>query len=130
MLKLSVLWRRLRGALGAAPADDELAAELESHLQMHTDDNLRSGMTPEQARRHAILKLGGLEQTKQAYRERNTIPFIEALLADVRYAWRQLLRSPGFAMTAVLLITIGIGANAAIFTLVEYGRCLFRSRNA
>jgi putative ABC transport system permease protein len=106
--------------VGAAPADDELAAELESHLQMHTDDNLRSGMTPEQARRNAILKLGGLEQTKQAYRERNTIPFIEALLTDVRYALRQLLRSPGFAITAILLITIGIGANAAIFTLVDF----------
>lgn len=120
MRRLRVLWRRLWGALGAAPVDDELAAELESHLQMHTDDNLRSGMTPEQARRNAILKLGGLEQTKQAYRERNTIPFIEALLADVRYALRQLLRSPGFTMTAILLITIGIGANAAIFTLVDF----------
>jgi predicted permease len=120
MGRLSVLWRRLRGTAGAAPVDNEFAAELESHLQLHTDDNLRCGMTPEQARRNAILKLGGLEQTKQAYRERNTIPFIEALLVDVRYAWRQLLRSPGFAMTAILLITIGIGANAAIFTLVDF----------
>jgi putative ABC transport system permease protein len=120
MRKLRVLWGRLRGAVGATPADDEFAAELESHLQMHTDDNLRSGMTPEQARRNAILKLGGLEQTKQAYRERNTIPFIEALLSDVRYALRQLIRSPGFTMTAILLITIGIGANAAIFTLVDF----------
>lgn len=110
---------RLGGLFRGEQQEQELADEMESHLALHIEDNLRSGMTPEEARRDAILKLGGVEQTKQAYRERRTLPILENLLRDVRYALRQLQKSPGFAMTAILTLALGIGANTAIFTLMD-----------
>ena len=66
----------------------ELAAEMESHLQMHIDDNLRSGMTPDEARRDALLKLGGIEQTKENYRDQHGLPLVETLLQDLRFGLR------------------------------------------
>ncbi|MBV8073512.1 MAG: hypothetical protein JO270_26695, partial [Acidobacteriaceae bacterium] len=68
MQNLRAIWQRLRGIFGGEQADREFAAELESHLQMHIDDNLRAGMTQQEARRQALIQLGGLEQTRQAYR--------------------------------------------------------------
>src|SRR5712664_4695596 len=68
------------------PRDAELREELESHLQMHIDANLRRGMNPQQARREALMKLGGVAQTEQRYRERRGVPVIEILVQDLRYA--------------------------------------------
>jgi macrolide transport system ATP-binding/permease protein len=110
---------RLSGLFSNQRREQEFAAELEGHMQLHIDENIRSGMTPEAARRDAILKLGGLEPTRQAYRERGTVPFFETLLQDLRFAFRQLSKNPGFTLTAILMLTLGIAASVAIFAFVD-----------
>jgi predicted permease len=119
MRKLRAWLMRLWGLSNENLHDREFAEEIATHLEMHVEDNLRSGMAPEQARREAILKLGGVEMTKQAYRDANTVPFVETLLQDLRYTIRQLRKNPGFTSTAVLMLTLGIGASVAIFTFVD-----------
>jgi macrolide transport system ATP-binding/permease protein len=112
-------FNRLSGLFSNQRREQEFAAELEGHLQLHIDENIRSGMTPDAARRDAILKLGGLEPTRQAYRERGTLPFLETILHDLRFALRQLVKNPGFTLTAILMLTLGIGASVAIFAFVD-----------
>jgi macrolide transport system ATP-binding/permease protein len=119
MKSLRAWLNRLTGLFSNQRREQEFAAELEGHLQLHIDENIRSGMTPEAARRDAILKLGGLEPTRQAYRERGTLPFLETILHDLRFALRQLVKYPGFTLTAILMLTLGIGASVAIFAFVD-----------
>ena len=83
---------RVGGVFGQTRSDRELDAELESHLQLHADDGIRNGLTPSEARRQAVLKLGGLERTREQYRDRSGLPTFEALMRDVRYAVRVLRR--------------------------------------
>src|SRR5215470_1960382 len=96
MRKLRALFLRLGGLFNRERRERELADELESHLQMHIEDNLRSGMTPEEARRRAVMKLGGIETTKERYRDRRGIPFLESLAQDIGYGARVLRKSSGF----------------------------------
>jgi putative ABC transport system permease protein len=104
---------------GRSRRDRDLAAELDSHLQLHIDDNLRAGMPPAEARRHARLKLGGLDQTTQRYRDRRGIPGLGTLGQDIRYGARILRRNPGFTAAAVTTMALGIGANSAMFTVIN-----------
>lgn len=117
----AVLLRLVR----AARANREFEAELDSHVRMHTEEGVRAGLTEEAARRQALLRLGGAEQVRQAYRERATLPGFESLLQDVRYTLRGFGRNPVFAITAIVTLALGIGATTAVFSVVD--RILFRS---
>jgi predicted permease len=110
---------RLVGSFRSRRSERDLSAELESHLQLHIDDNLRAGMTPEQARRAALIALGGVEQTKERYRDRRGLPMLESMVRDLRYGVRTLMKDRGFTAAGVLILGLGIGVNSAIFTVVN-----------
>lgn len=111
-------WLRVRGVFVRRKAV-EFDAELESHIAMDVEARMRVGASRDEARREALMRLGGAEQAKQAYRDRATLPPLESFLQDVRFALRQMRRAPGFTVTAVLTLALGIGANAVIYTLVD-----------
>jgi putative ABC transport system permease protein len=113
------IWSRLFGSIFQHNRDPELVQELESHIQLMTDENIRRGLPPDEAYRRAKLTFGGIESTKESYRDQRGLPALESIVADIRYGWRQLWRSPLFAAATVLTLGLAIGANSALFAIVE-----------
>ncbi len=110
---------RLRAFFRKEPLDQELDAEMASHLEFAIEENLQRGLSPEEARRQALVSFGGVEQAKEQHREARGLPALDDLLQDIRFAIRQLRKHPGFAGTAILILALGIGASVAIFGFVD-----------
>jgi macrolide transport system ATP-binding/permease protein len=114
-----VFLRRLAALFRHGRLEDDLDAELRSHLEMAVEWNLGKGMTPGEARREALRAFGGVEQVKELYRDQRGLPMIETTLQDLRFGVRMLRRNPGSSALALLCLTLGIGASTAVFGWIE-----------
>ena len=119
MSRLRTFLFRLRGLFLKRSLEQELADEIQSHLEMQIEDNQHRGMSPDEARYAALRKFGGVDQVKETYRDRRGLPFLETFLRDLKYGGRMLRRSPIVTVVAILSLALGIGANTALFSVVD-----------
>lgn len=116
---IRILFSRCAALFRRRRLDEDLDEELRAHIDLAFEENLRRGMSEQEARTEALRVFGGVTQTKEAYRMQRGFPSVETLVQDVRYALRQLLRNPGFTMTVILTLALSVGANTAIFSIVN-----------
>ena len=119
MKRLRRLFQRLTSWSTSTRDEELLRAEFEEHIAMQTAENLRAGLSPIEARRQALLKFGSVEAIKDAYRDQRGLPFLETLSRDTRHAIRGLRRTPAFTAAVILTLALGIGANTAIFAVID-----------
>lgn len=117
MSRLRSFVSRISTFLRRPSADNELNDELRAHIDALTEENIRRGMSEPDARAAAHREFGGVEQTKESYREQRSLPFLETLTRDIRFALRGLRRDKGFASLAILTLALGIGVNTSLFTV-------------